>query len=157
MTEALLHANGLCKHFGALQVCKDLTLRITRGELHALIGPNGAGKTTVLNLLTGLLTPDSGKLSLNGRDITATSVHRRAKLGIARAFQVTSLFNSFSVLENLMLAVQAHHGTGFRFWTNAASDRKLVESASEVMERMGLTDRATIPAGSLSHGERRQL
>lgn len=157
MTEPLLQANGLCKKFGALQVCKDLNLSIESGELHALIGPNGAGKTTVLNLLTGLITPDSGGLSLNGRDITGTSVHRRARLGIARSFQVTSLFNSFSVLENLMLAVQAHQGTGFRFWTNAACDRKLVEPASEVMERMGLTDRAAIPAGSLSHGERRQL
>jgi branched-chain amino acid transport system ATP-binding protein len=157
MTEVLLQAKGLCKQFGALQVCKNLDLSIESGELHALIGPNGAGKTTVMNLLTGLLTPDSGKLSLHGRDITKTSVHRRARLGLARAFQVTSLVNSFSVLENLMLAVQAQQGTGFRFWSNAARDKKLVESAAEVVERMGLTDRAAVLAGSLSHGERRQL
>jgi len=157
MTEPLLKADGLCKHFGALQVCKNFDLQIQSGELHALIGPNGAGKTTVLNLLTGLLTPDSGKLSLNDRDITSTPVHQRAQLGLARAFQVTSLFNSFSVLENLMLAVQAQQGTGFRFWSNAAHDRKLVESATTFVERMGLLERATVLAGNLSHGERRQL
>ena len=157
MTEVLLQAKGLCKQFGALQVCKNLGLSIESGELHALIGPNGAGKTTVMNLLTGLLTPDSGKISLHGRDITKMSVHRRARLGLARAFQVTSLVNSFSILENLMLAVQAQQGTGFHFWSNAARDQKLVESAAEVVERMGLTDRAAVLAGSLSHGERRQL
>ncbi len=157
MTEVLLQAKNLCKDFGALRVCKDLNLQIESGELHALIGPNGAGKTTVLNLLTGLLVPDSGKLSFNGQDITGTSVYRRARLGLARAFQVTSLFNSFSVLENLMLAVQAQQGTGFRFWTNADHDRKLVAAADEVVERMGLSDRADVLAGSLSHGERRQL
>lgn len=157
MTEPLLEANGLCKHFGALQVCKDLRLGIQRGELHGLIGPNGAGKTTLLNLLTGLLTPDSGRLVLNGRDITGTSVHQRARLGLARSFQVTSLFNSFTVLDNLMLAVQACQGTGFRFWTNAARDRKLVAEASGAMERMGLTERGSVLAGNLSHGERRQL
>ena len=157
MTEPLLRADGLYKHFGALQVCKNLNLQIERGELHALIGPNGAGKTTALNLLTGLPTPDSGTLSLNGLDITKISVHRRARLGLARAFQVTSLFNSFSVLENLMLAVQAQQGTGFHFWTNAAHDRKLVESATVYVERMGLLERAKVLAGNLSHGERRQL
>jgi len=157
MTEPLLKAESLCKHFGALQVCKNFNLQVEHGELHALIGPNGAGKTTALNLLTGLLTPDSGKLSLNGRDITKTSVHHRARSGLARAFQVTSLFNSFSVLENLMLAVQARQGTGYRFWSNAARDRKLVESATLFVERMGLLERAKVLAGNLSHGERRQL
>jgi len=155
--EPLLQAKGLYKRFGALQVCKNLDLSIVSGELHALIGPNGAGKTTALNLLTGLLTPDSGLLFLRDRDITKTSVHKRALLGLARAFQVTSLFNDFSVRENLMLAVQAQQGTGFRFWTNATGDRKLMASADEYVERMGLTERATVLAGSLSHGERRQL
>ena len=157
MTEVLLQAKGLCKRFGALQVCKDFDLNIEKGELHALIGPNGAGKTTVLNLLTGLLSPDSGTLFMNGRDITKTPVHKRARMGLARAFQVTSLFNSCSVRENLMLAVQAQQGTGRRFWSNAARDKKLVASADEFVERMGLTERAGVPAGSLSHGERRQL
>ncbi len=157
MTDPLLQAHGLRKRFGALQVCKDLHLSIEAGELHALIGPNGAGKTTVLNLLTGLLAPDEGTLFFNGWDISRTPVYRRARLGLARAFQVTSLFNSFTVLENLSVAVQAHQGTGFRFWTNAARDKRLLKSASEVMERMGLADRGGIPAGSLSHGERRQL
>lgn len=157
MSEPLLQAKALCKHFGAFQVCRDLHLTIQCGELHALIGPNGAGKTTVLNLLTGLLVPESGTLSLNGYDITGMPAHKRAHLGLSRAFQVTSLFNSFSVLENLMLAVQAQQGTGFRFWTNALCDGKLVEAAEQVMERIGLSDRAAVPAGSLSHGERRQL
>lgn len=157
MTETLLKAKNLCKHFGALQVCRNFNLQIERGELHALIGPNGAGKTTALNLLTGLLAPDSGTLLLNGRDITKTSVNKRARLGLARAFQVTSLFNSFSVLDNLMLAVQAQQGTGTHFWSRAAHDRKLVASATSFVERMGLLDRATVLAGNLSHGERRQL
>ena len=157
MIEPLLQANGLWKRFAALQVCKNLHLSIEAGELHALIGPNGAGKTTALNLLSGLLTPDKGTLFFNGLDISRTPVYRRARLGLARAFQVTSLFNSFTVLENLSMAVQAHQGTGFHFWTNAARDKRLLQPASEVMERMGLADRGDIPAGSLSHGERRQL
>lgn len=157
MIEPLLQANGLWKRFAALQVCKNFHLSIEAGELHALIGPNGAGKTTALNLLSGLLTPDKGTLFFNGRDISRTPVYRRARLGLARAFQVTSLFNSFTVLENLSMAVQAHQGTGFYFWSNAARDKRLLKPAAEVMERMGLADRGDIPAGSLSHGERRQL
>lgn len=157
MTDSLLKADGLCKHFGALQVCNNLDLSVATGELHGLIGPNGAGKTTVLNLISGLLTADDGKLFLAGHDISGTSVHHRARLGLARAFQVTSLFNSSTVLENLSMAVQAHLGKGFHFWSNAARDRKILEPASSVMERMGLTDRKNIPAGNLSHGERRQL
>lgn len=157
MTEALLQANGLRKHFGELQVCRNFNLTIYAGELHALIGPNGAGKTTVLNLLSGLLKADDGSLSFNSHDITRLPVHRRARLGLARAFQVTSVFNTFTVLENLAFAVQARQGTGFHFWTNAARDRRLLEPAAEVMERMGLANRGHIPAGSLSHGERRQL
>lgn len=157
MIEPLLQAKKVCKCFGELEVCKNFDLSIESGELHALIGPNGAGKTTALNLLTGLLIPDSGILSLNGRDITKISVHQRARLGLARAFQVTSLFNDFSVRENLMLAVQAQQKTGFRFWTNASRDRKLTDSADKYVERMGLTERAGVLAGNLSHGERRQL
>lgn len=157
MTSPLLQADGLCKHFGALQVCRNLNLTIRTGELHALIGPNGAGKTTALNLLSGLHMPDGGKLSFGGRDITRTPVYRRAGLGLARAFQITSLFNSFTVLENLSLATQAHQGSGFRFWTNAARDQRLLKPATEIMERMGLADRGDILAGNLSHGERRQL
>lgn len=157
MSDVLLQAENLCKKFGELQVCRNLNLQIQSGELHALIGPNGAGKTTVLNLLTGLLIPDSGALFLAGRNITKTSVPGRANLGLARAFQVTSLFNKFTVRENLMLAVQAQQKSGFRFWTNAAHDTKLVESADAFVEQMGLTERATVLAGSLSHGERRQL
>ncbi len=157
MVEPLLQAKGLCKRFGELQVCRNLDLTIANGELHALIGPNGAGKTTALNLLTGLLTPDSGLLFLKDQDITKTSVHKRAQLGLARAFQVTSLFNDFSVRENLMLAVQAQQRTGFRFWTKAFRDWKLMASADEYVERMGLTERASVLAGNLSHGERRQL
>jgi branched-chain amino acid transport system ATP-binding protein len=157
MADVLLHAKGLCKSFGALQVCRNFDLSIESGELHALIGPNGAGKTTAMNLLTGLIAPDSGVLFLNGNDITKTSIHKRAQLGLARVFQVTSLFNDFSVQENLMLAVQAQQKTGACFWMNATRDRKLMASTDEYVERMGLTERATVLAGNLSHGERRQL
>lgn len=157
MTEPLFAVHGLNKSFGALQVCRDLSLGLQPGELHALIGPNGAGKTTVLDLFTGLLQPDSGTMAFAGRNITRMPVHRRARLGLARAFQVTSVFDSFTVEENVTLAVQARQPVDFRFWKNADRDPRLTGPAASVLERMGLADRRHVPAANLSHGERRQL
>lgn len=157
MIEPLLHTASLNKHFGALHVCRDLTLNIAPGELHALIGPNGAGKSTILNLLGGLLKADSGNLFFKGRDIIKFPVHKRARIGIAKSFQVTSVFDAFTVMENFSLAVQAASSKHWNFWSDTAHDDALNVPAAAFMERMGLSDRAQERAANLSHGERRQL
>lgn len=157
MNEAILTTHNLCKRFGAVPACSHLSLTLAPGELHALIGPNGAGKTTVLNLLSGFITPDSGSIFLAGRDISAIPVHGRAALGLARSFQLISLFDRLSVEENLAIAVQARSGTSFRFLGDAAADRRLREPARRVMARMGLKGCGRVITGSLSHGQRRQL
>ena len=157
MTEPVLQLRGITKSFGGLQVCTDINLQVVPGELHALIGPNGAGKTTLLNLITGRIPADSGSLSFNGLDITEKSVHERARLGMARSFQITSLFTSFTVQENIELAVQAIQGSSYRFWRPAAGDPELAEPAGRIMARIGLVERAHIRAANLSHGEQRLL
>ncbi len=157
MAKPILETRNLCKNFGALQACNNLSLSLASGELHALIGPNGAGKTTVLDLLSGILTPDSGSILLGGRNISKVSVHGRAALGLARSFQVISLFDHFTVEENLSIAVQARSGSSFRFFGNPAGDERLLKPAHRIMSQMGLNNRGHIRAGSLSHGERRQL
>ncbi len=157
MSEALLSATGLQKSFGAVIATHDLNLEVRRGEIHALIGPNGAGKTTTLAQLAGELQPDSGTIHFNGRDVTAMPVHARARLGLSRSYQVTSIFEGFSVVQNAMLAIQAHQGHSFRFWRDAYADPSLREPAIRVLKRMGLDERAELPASALAHGERRQL
>lgn len=157
MADPLFMVRDLNKSFGAVQVCKNLSFDLRPGELHALIGPNGAGKTTALDLFTGLLQPDSGTITFSGRDITRMPVFKRARLGLARAFQVTSVFDSFTVEENVAFAVQARQPADYRIWKNAAGDRRLLDPARSVIERMGLLERRHVPAASLSHGERRQL
>ncbi len=157
MSNIILQAKSINKQFGAVKVCQNFNLEIEKNSLHALIGPNGAGKTTALNLLTGLIKPTSGSISLNGNDITKKSVNVRSQLGLARVFQITSLFNEFSVRENLMLAAGAHQKTGYRFWTNVNRDKRLLEVADEFLEKVGLNQRSSILAGNLSHGEQRQL
>lgn len=157
MTDFVLEAKSINKQFGAIKVCQDFNLNIKKNTLHALIGPNGAGKTTALNLLTGLLAPNSGRILLNQQDITKKKVNKRSQLGLARVFQITSVFNEFTVRENIILSAQAHQKSGYRFWTNVFKDKKLLELADEFVEKMGLTQRANILAGNLSHGERRQL
>jgi branched-chain amino acid transport system ATP-binding protein len=126
-------------------------------ECHALIGPNGAGKTTLISQLSGLLTPDSGTVRFQGRDITGLPAHKRSLIGIARSFQITNVLLSMSALDNVALAVQARDGHSFRFWAPARADRSLREPAMSVLEQVGLADRAHELAATLSHGERRQL
>jgi branched-chain amino acid transport system ATP-binding protein len=157
MTEQVLVVDKIGKSFGGLQVCADIDLELIPGELHALIGPNGAGKTTLLNLICGLLPIEQGTLSFLGRDITKKPVYERACLGMARSFQITSLFSGFTVRENVELAVQAGQGHSYRFWQRAAGDTKLQVPALEIMARVGLLDRADIEASNLSHGEQRLL
>jgi branched-chain amino acid transport system ATP-binding protein len=157
MTDALLQVDCLAKRFGGIVATDDVTITVTQGELHAIIGPNGAGKTTLIAQLAGQLAPDSGRIRFSGHDITHVQVHRRSLLGLARSFQITSLFLDLSVLDNVALAVQAHAGHSFHFWRNARLQEELREPARAALDRVGLGDRADLPASALSHGEHRLL
>jgi len=157
MTAPVLRLEGLNKNFGGLAVTRNLNFEVAAGELHAVIGPNGAGKTTLINLISGLVAPDSGRILFAGRDVTALSVPERAVLGLARSFQITSILPGFSVLENVALAVQARMGSSFRFVGEAAAERALNEPAMAALDEIGLTTRAHRLAGHLSHGEKRAL
>lgn len=157
MTEPALALSGLRKRFGGLVVTDDLTMAIAPGELHAVIGPNGAGKTTLINIVSGLLAPDAGRVAFAGRDVTALPAHARARLGLARSFQITSVLAGFTALENVALAVQARAGSSFRFVGSAAAETALNEPAMAALAEVGLADRAHAPAGHLAHGEKRAL
>ncbi len=153
----VLDVSGLVKRFGGLTATDDFSIDIRPGEVHAVIGPNGAGKTTLIGQLIGELQPDAGSIRFLGQDITALPVHRRSHLGLARSFQITSIFQAFTALENVALAVQAHDGHSFRFWQPVTSDARLREPALKALGLVGLTHRADMPANALSHGEHRQL
>jgi branched-chain amino acid transport system ATP-binding protein len=157
MSEPLLKVDNLAKRFGGIVATDDLSLAVAPGELHAIIGPNGAGKTTLISQLSGQLTPDSGRIQFADTDITVLPMYRRSALGLARSFQITSLFLDLSVLDNVALAVQAHAGHSFRFWRDARKEPALREPARAALERAGLSARADRPASLLSHGEHRQL
>ena len=157
MNKVLLEVRGLSKSFGALLASDRVDLEIEEGETHAIIGPNGAGKTTLISQLAGNLRPDRGRVRFAGEDITALSAPARAHKGFARSFQITSIYSEFTALENVMLAVQAHAGHSFRFWSPARAERALRQPAHAVLEELGLAARAGVPAASLAHGEQRQL
>ena len=157
MTEPLLRVTGLNRCFGAIQASRDLSFGIVAGEVHALIGPNGAGKTTAINQLTGEIEPDSGSIVFDGRDITSLPVHKRALMGLARSFQITAVFEHLTIEENLALAVQAQMGHSYRFWARANRDMRLTGPTRDALRLVGLEERASAPASSLSHGEKRQL
>jgi branched-chain amino acid transport system ATP-binding protein len=157
MAETVLSIERLVKRFGGLTATNDLSLAVEKGEVHAVIGPNGAGKTTLIAQLSGLLTPDSGRIVFNGQDVTALPAHRRSALGLARSFQVTSIFLNFTAEDNVALAVQAHAGHSFRFLKSARAEAELREPAKRALERVGLGHRAGVVAADLSHGEQRQL
>jgi branched-chain amino acid transport system ATP-binding protein len=153
----LLRVQSLAKRFGGIVATDDLSLSIPEGELHAVIGPNGAGKTTLIAQLSGQLVPDSGRIYFGGSDITGVSMPSRSLLGLARSFQITSLFLDLSVLDNVALAVQAHAGHSFHFWRSARREPELRDPARAALARVGLSARADLPASALSHGEHRQL
>jgi branched-chain amino acid transport system ATP-binding protein len=157
MPEPLLQIEGLTKRFGGIVASDDVTLSIPQGELHAIIGPNGAGKTTLIAQLTGELSSQSGRIRFAGEDITTLPVWRRSLLGLARSFQITSLFLDFTALDNVALAVQAHAGHSFRFWRDARAELALREPARAALERAGLADRADTLVANMSHGEHRQV
>jgi len=157
VSEALLHIEGLSKRFGGVTASEKVTLAVPLGELHAIIGPNGAGKTTLIGQLTGEVAPDAGRIRFADTDITALPTYRRSGLGLARSFQITSLFLDMSVLDNVALAVQAHDGHSFRFWRPARQQEALRAPARAALVRTGLAARADVPVADLSHGEHRQL
>ncbi len=153
----MLSTRNLVKRFGGVVATSDVSLEIAAGETHALIGPNGAGKTTLISQLQGELPPTSGTIHFKGQDITREPPHRRAQLGLARSFQITSVLPEFTALENVRLAVQARLGHSFRLWRAAARDTALNGPAMDLLHRVGLDARAGTRADVLSHGERRQL
>jgi branched-chain amino acid transport system ATP-binding protein len=157
MTALLLEVKGFVKHFGALVATDQVDLAVQAGQIHALIGPNGAGKTTLINLIAGELKPDAGRVFFRGRDITRLPVHRRSALGMARTYQITNIFNGFTVWNNVALAVQAQAGHSFRFWKDVRLCAELQRPARDILMRVGLAGKADRPASQLSHGERRQL
>jgi branched-chain amino acid transport system ATP-binding protein len=157
VTEPVLRIEGLTKNFGGLRVTDNITLDVMPGELHAVIGPNGAGKTTLINQISGLLAPDAGEIMFGGETVTRLPVSARATRGLARSFQITSILPRFSVLENVALAVQARRGTSFRFFGSAAEEDELNAPALAALAQVDLTERADVPAGALSHGEKRAL
>jgi len=157
MAEPVLRIKGLRKSFGSLVVTDDVSLDVVPGEMLAVIGPNGAGKTTLINQISGLLPPDAGTIMFDGADVTALPPQARALRGLARSFQITSILPRFSVLENVALAVQARMGSSLRFFGRAAGEAKLNQPAMAALEQTGIADRAHVPAGELSHGEKRAL
>jgi branched-chain amino acid transport system ATP-binding protein len=157
MAETLLAIRGLSKRFGGLLASDRVDLDVVRGETHAIIGPNGAGKTTLIGQLAGDLRPDAGAIRFAGRDVTRLDAPLRSRLGLARSFQITSIFRDFSALDNVALAVQAHRGASLRFWRSARAEPALREPARLVLDAVGLGARTDVLAAKLAHGEQRQL
>jgi branched-chain amino acid transport system ATP-binding protein len=157
VTDVLLRIEALSKRFGGVLASDAISLEVPAGELHAIIGPNGAGKTTLIGQLAGEIVPDGGRIEFANTDITRLPAWRRSRLGLARSFQITSLFPDFSALDNVALAVQAHAGHSFRFWRDARGEPDLREPARAVLARLAIAERADVLVSRLSHGEHRQL
>ncbi len=157
MSAPVLEVEGLSKSFGALKASDAVSLDLRAGEIHALIGPNGAGKSTLVKLITGEIAPDAGRIRLCGRPIDALDAPARARLGLARSFQVSQVVGDFTARENVMLAVQGATRTSWRFVRAAGRDGALRAAAETQLARVGLGDRADQRADALAHGERRRL
>src|ERR1044071_5871596 len=149
--------DGLTKRFCGAGASDNIVLDVNERELLALLGPTGAGKTTLISQLTGELAPDAGRVMFQGTDITALPIYERSQRGLARSYQITSLFLDFTALDNVALAVQAHAGHSFEFWRDARKDPALRDPARAALERVGLGSRADVLVSNLSHGEQRQL
>ena len=157
MAEPLLRIEGLQKRFGGVVATDRVALEVESGEVHALIGPNGAGKTTLIAQISGSLAPDAGRIVFGGTEITSVPQHDRVRRGLARSYQITSIFRKFSVAENLALAVQARSGSSFAFWQPVAREHALLGEARAIAAQVGLGNRADAIAGSLAHAEQRSL
>ena len=157
MTASLLYVDSLTKSFGGLVAFDQISLSVQAGEIHALIGPNGAGKTTLIHHISGAMHADEGRIVFDGHDVTQLPLHQRARQGLVRSYQITSVFPNLSVQDNLALAILATQRSGFGFWRNASRDRARFSQADAMAERIGLSDHRMRAAGALSHGAQRQL
>jgi branched-chain amino acid transport system ATP-binding protein len=153
----MLATRGLTWRIGEVAIVDSVYLDLAPGEFLGVIGPNGAGKTSLFNLITGLRRPTAGRILLDGADVTELPPHRRARLGLGRTFQASSVFGSLTVRENVRLAVQAHRGGSMKLWRRAAADREVAAAADAALDRVGLAHRGTALAGTLAHGEKRKL
>ncbi|MFM9885236.1 MAG: ABC transporter ATP-binding protein [Burkholderiales bacterium] len=157
MADSVLAVRGLTKRFGGIVATDNIDLDVVRGEIHALIGPNGAGKTTLVHQLSGALVADAGTIRFNGSDITSTPSYDRVRAGLARSYQITSIFRNHSVIDNFVLAVQARSGTSLAFWHPIRAETALYVEARAIAKDVGLAGREDVVAGFLAHGEQRQL
>jgi branched-chain amino acid transport system ATP-binding protein len=153
----ILQTHGLGKAFRGFHAVRDVDLSVAAGSVHALVGPNGAGKTTLFNLLTGFLKPTSGRIVLDGRDITGLPPERVVARGVARSFQITSLFERLSLLEHAELALAGGTSLGYRFWRSEKLLRRFRPRAMDLLDQVGLAGLAAVPAGSLAYGRKRAL
>lgn len=156
-SEPVFVVDRLNKHFGAIAASHDLSLSIMPGEIHALIGPNGAGKSTAIHQFSGELQPDSGQILFEGQDITHWSADMRARGGIARTYQITSLFPEMSVRDNLAMAVQSRDRHHFRFWSDASTDKHLNQTVERLLAQHELSEIASVSVAQLAHGQQRQV
>ena len=157
MSDTVLSTQALTRHFGGLAAVNAVSLEVKMGELHAVIGPNGAGKSTLINMLSGDLPPTSGRVSINGRDVTGFAAHQISRMGVGRSYQKTNVFLSFTAFENCRLAAQSRQKSSMRFFRPAAKLAEVNRTAREALAVAGLEARAESPASALSHGEQRQL
>jgi branched-chain amino acid transport system ATP-binding protein len=153
----VLELKNVTKRFGGVLATDDVTLDVRRGEIHALIGPNGAGKTTLIAQIAGDLGSDGGSIAFEGDDLTRAAQHERVRAGLARSYQITSIFKRHTVLDNLALAVQARSGSSFSFWRPVAGETALAEEARAIAAEIGLSGRESAVAATLAHGEQRAL
>src|SRR5258708_40242777 len=151
----MLELRGVSKRFGGGVATDEVTLDVVRGEVHALVGPNGAGKTTLIAQISGVLPTDMGRIVFNGADVTRLTPHARVRAGLARSYQITSIFRRFSVLDNLALAVQARSGSSFSLWRPLASESALFDEARAIAAEEGLQEKTDHLAATLAHGEQR--
>ena len=157
VNDPILSVADISKSFGALKACNDVSLDLLPGEIHALIGPNGAGKSTLIKQIAGGLRPDTGSVRFLGEDVTELDTVQRARLGLARTFQISALAMEDTVLQNAMLGALGSHGRAYRFWRSVLNDRKLRGIAETALERVGLSEQIGMRTSDLSHGQRRQL
>jgi branched-chain amino acid transport system ATP-binding protein len=155
--KTLLQTEAITKRYGAILVTDKVSLDVKEGELHAIIGPNGAGKTTLINQLSGELRSDSGQIRFGNEDVTGFGINARARMGLVRSYQITSVFDEFTVLENATLAALGARTHAFKFWRSLLGDQAALAAAREGIEAAGLSTRTDAPASALGYGERRQL
>jgi len=156
-TDVILVTEDLSKSFGDFRAVSDVSLRVRRGSIHALIGPNGAGKTTCFNMLTKFIAPTAGRITFNGRDITAMRPADVARLGLVRSFQISAVFPHLTALENVRIALQRKRGDSFDFWRSKTALEHLNSRALELLDNVGLSAFAYFKAGEISYGRKRAL